>query len=207
MQIQIENNTVNGDGPERINMNVNIINSQNIQNIQNENIINSQNIQNIQNENIITMNPLKINIITECTQTIREILSIESNPPIDDIIDSGITPKLIEFLNINYNKYSNLQFDACWSLTNLCSINNKHNPNAIPYLIQLLAFENISIKEQSIWALGNICGKSTECRKLVLSNNILLQLIPLIQSICNEITTNNSSISKEKLTLLRYVLL
>ncbi len=78
MQIQIENNTVNGDGPERINMNVNIINSQNIQNIQNENIINSQNIQNIQNENIITMNPLKINIITECTQTIREILSIES---------------------------------------------------------------------------------------------------------------------------------
>eukprot|EP01084_Bolivina_argentea_P051540 94822_1 len=158
------------------------------------------------------MNPLQINIITECTQKIRKILSIESNPPIDDIIDSGITPKLIEFLNINYNKYSNLQFEACWSLTNICSgtrkhvhtvINNEHNPNAIPYLIQLLASENISIKEQSIWALGNVCGDSPECRNLVLSNNILLQLIPLIQSICNEITANNSPISQEKLTLLR----
>lgn len=159
---------------------------------------------------------LNIDLIYECTQRIRKLLSIERNPPIDEIIFTGITPKFVAFLTDKYDKFANLQFEATWALTNICSgshqhvdhvINNPNNPqNVIKLFIQLLQSENIQLKEQSIWALGNICGDSPQYRDLVLSNDILTNLVPMIQSMTTEAAIDPQSFSNAKKTCLRYVI-
>ena len=56
----------------------------------------------------------------------RSCLSIESNPPIQPIIDSGIVPRFVELLDINfyqnYNKSSiinKIRIEAAWVITNI----------------------------------------------------------------------------------------
>lgn len=46
--------------------------------------------------------------------------------------------------------------------------------------IQLLGSPNEDVREQSIWALGNIAGDSPDCRDYVLNNGVLPPLIQII---------------------------
>ena len=49
-------------------------------------------------------------IQTECTTQFRRLLSIEKNPPIQQVIDSGVVPRFVEFLQRDDNPA--LQFEA-----------------------------------------------------------------------------------------------
>jgi len=121
-------------------------------------------------------------IIHQKVMQIRKMLSIERNPPIQPIIDSGIVPTLIKFLQRTDNP--GLQFEASWAITNIASGTTEHTQKiieagAVPIFIQLLSSPNDDVREQAVWALGNIAGDSTECRNLVLEGGVLPPLLKL----------------------------
>lgn len=118
----------------------------------------------------------------EKVMQIRKMLSIEMNPPIQHIIESGIVPKLITFLERKNNP--GLQFEASWALTNIASGTTDHtrvviNNGAVPIFIKLLGSESDDVREQAVWALGNIAGDGSDCRNMVLEAGILEPLLRL----------------------------
>eukprot|EP00696_Hemimastix_kukwesjijk_P013647 gnl/Hemi2/27091_TR9099_c0_g1_i1.p1 gnl/Hemi2/27091_TR9099_c0_g1~~gnl/Hemi2/27091_TR9099_c0_g1_i1.p1 ORF type:complete len:494 (-),score=160.48 gnl/Hemi2/27091_TR9099_c0_g1_i1:295-1776(-) len=118
----------------------------------------------------------------EATTLFRKLLSIERNPPIDNVIATGIIPRLVHFLE-TAAECPHLQFEAAWALTNIASGLPEHTKtvvesNAVPVFTMLLqTSQNDDVREQSVWALGNIAGDSVRYRDLVLHNGALTPIL------------------------------
>ena len=156
------------------------------------------------NQNVLNENPLivpkEINydellkdlysneekLVLEATIRFRKLLSLEKNPPINEVIDLGVVPKFIEFLKLDKNPA--LQFESSWALTNIASGSSEQTNfvienGAVPIFINLINSPHDDVSQQAIWALGNISGDSARCRDIVLNNGILE---PLLNSISME---------------------
>ena len=136
----------------------------------------------------------------EATQRFRKLLSIERNPPIAEVIAAGAVPRLVQYCQCYDNPP--LLFEAAWTLTNISSGTSEHtrvviDNGAIPIFINLVRSPHADVREQAIWALGNIAGDSTRCRDLVLSYNLPLGLIPNLLAAMGDLT------SSSEITMLR----
>lgn len=129
----------------------------------------------MQNEDMIRL--------LESAQKVRKILSKEPQPPFDEVIQSGLVPRLVQLLDLNENP--TIQFEVAWIITNICSGTTDQtrvvvNSGALPKLVNLISSPDIRVCEQAVWALGNIVGDGAEFRDLVLAHGFLPALLALI---------------------------
>ncbi|KAH3765783.1 importin alpha [Pelomyxa schiedti] len=117
------------------------------------------------------------------TQSIRQLLSVEQNPPIPEVLDSGILPRLIQFLTVK--EHTKLQFEAAWAITNIASGTSTQTravleAGAVPLLIGLMLSPDPELREQAVWGVGNIAGDSSEYRDYVIRSGMVPPLIRLV---------------------------
>eukprot|EP01063_Lacrimia_lanifica_P039552 TRINITY_DN870_c0_g1_i1.p1 TRINITY_DN870_c0_g1~~TRINITY_DN870_c0_g1_i1.p1 ORF type:complete len:576 (+),score=232.02 TRINITY_DN870_c0_g1_i1:48-1730(+) len=127
-------------------------------------------------------------------QAIRKVLSAAEGPPIDRVIELRCVPLLIQLLRCDLStdtphdsRLLQVQFESAWALTNVASGTPEHTHHvvehrAIPEFTRLLSSPSEEVREQVVWALGNIAGDNANMRNMCIAENILPPLLKIVHS-------------------------
>ena len=115
--------------------------------------------------------------------SLRQLVSVDVNPQITEVLQSGILPHLIQLMRNSIN--TEIQFECCWAITNVASGTTKHAAalmecNPLPILLAQLQHPLAKMREQTIWALSNLAGDCVEHRDLIIQHELLQPLLALV---------------------------
>lgn len=138
-----------------------------------------------------------LQLLIDNAQKVRKILSKEPQPPIDEVIQSGVIPRFAELLE--RNDCAILQFEVAWVLTNVASGSSQQtktivDSGAAKTFIRLLDSPHPEVREQAVWALGNVAGDCAECRDYLLSSGIMRPLLHLLRESEQNITLTRNAV-------------
>lgn len=114
--------------------------------------------------------------IIYATQCIRRLSSSSNDLHIQEILNDGIIPILVQ--NLRRNTHIVI-YESAWALTNISSTNCSMEvvkAGAIEPLVGLLEHKEDSVREQAAWCLGNIAGEGSDLRDRVLYGSALTPL-------------------------------
>ncbi|KAJ1370140.1 hypothetical protein KIN20_031802 [Parelaphostrongylus tenuis] len=130
---------------------------------------------------ILSNNPT-IEQTRTCFEALRRTLSRSRNPPIDEVIKSGLVNVLVQALGVEDDK---VRFEAAWALTNIVSGTSEQTVAVVKAgatlpLIKLTLSPNPNLSEQALWAVANIAGDSAQLRDHIIECNGLDALMALV---------------------------
>ena len=123
---------------------------------------------------------------------IRKLLSLESNPPIQKIIELKIVPELINLLDSPLYEF---KYEAIYCLCNIASGTEEQAKTiiiygGIPKILNLLDYSIEEIKSQTIWLVANLASDSAKIRDSLIENKIFDKILTILAS-----TNNNNYIN------------
>jgi hypothetical protein len=101
----------------------------------------------------------------------------DDSPQYDFMLKKSVSGRLCQFLTAGCTEQ--MQFEAAWVITNLACGSPAHvseliSCGAVQRLIQLVSSATIpSLREQALWALGNLSVDSHVARQIMLENFII----------------------------------
>ena len=103
-------------------------------------------------------------------------------PPIQQVIECGVIPRFVELMQ--RDDCPKLQFEATWALTNIASGSSEQtavvvDSGAVQVLILNLVSADEDVREQCVWALGNIAGDSVQNRNMLLRMGAMSSVLAL----------------------------
>mmetsp|Transcript_21021 Transcript_21021/g.30353 ORF Transcript_21021/g.30353 Transcript_21021/m.30353 type:complete len:515 (+) Transcript_21021:42-1586(+) len=117
--------------------------------------------------------------IVKAASYFQSILSIVNCPHVDTVVESGVVPRLVELLDCGIE---DVQFKIAWAVTNIACGEPHHihclvKHGALQRLTALLGHASNLLREQCLWAIGNLSGHSEITRDLLLSCGLVDHLL------------------------------
>jgi len=111
-------------------------------------------------------------------------LLARDEPPIQQVLNADIVPKMIEFLQLD--EEPQLQSEAVWLLANAAGGTTETtqcivDKGAIFWLIRTLSSRSQEVREKSSWALGNIAADSPGLRDRLIASGALPPLLKVVE--------------------------
>ena len=137
------------------------------------------------------------------TRSLRQLLSIERDPPTASICSTGVIPRIITFMHISNNTNdgkddirNQLQFESAWVLTNIAASTHE----LVARIVQNGAIEAFvhlfrttptpEIADQAIWGLGNIAGDNKIFRDRIIKTGFLNDVVQNLFNLSEEMQKN-----------------
>lgn len=134
-------------------------------------------------------------------RALRTLLCHSEAPPVAEVVSLGLVPHLVACLALGGPP--ELLHEATWALTNVAAGSHEQTcsvvtSNAIPYLVAFVASGNDDdeankLRDQALWALGNLVSDSAQCRDAALGLGLLDPLLRCVLTTRRLGTRRNAS--------------